>query len=90
MDIVTSQSLDKFLQLQPEKLDYVGNEIVFSQYKVLATRFCSASIGGKVGVKVEVVMQRGLLSSVLTIFLPTILVNIVGIRQFIPFNFRYF
>ena len=83
MDIVTSHSLDKFLQLQPVKLDYVGNGVVFSQYKVLATRFCSASIGGKVGIKVEVLMQRGLFSSVLTIFLPTILINVIGIRQFL-------
>ena len=78
IEIVTSHNLDMFINLTPNGLEYVGNKVVYSQYNVLGMYICSTKIGDKMGVKVDFMLQRGLMSPILTIFLPTILINIVG------------
>ena len=80
MDIVTSRNLNKFMDLQPNGLDYDGNPVVFSQYTVLGKFICSAQIGDKVGIKVDFLLQRGLMSPFLTIYMPTLLINIIGMH----------
>ena len=78
MKIVTSNNLDMFMDLQPNGLEYIGNTVVFSQYNVLGMYICSTKIDDKKGVQVDFLLQRGLMSPILTIFLPTLLINIVG------------
>ena len=83
MEIVTTYPMDMFMDLVPAELEYVGNNVVFSQYTVLGMYICPALVQGKMGVRVDFLLQRGLMSSTLTIFLPTMLVNIVGRKLYL-------
>ena len=78
MDIVLSIVQAPFAAVDVENLHYNGpTDLV--QYFIRNTSFISTKIDGEMeGVRVVVVMGRRILSSILTIYLPTVLLNIMG------------
>ena len=68
---------DEFIDLLPGNLDYLGPEDL-TIYFIKQTAIHRGSSNKKRVVYVEVTLGRRLLSTVLTVYLPTILLNIIG------------
>ena len=63
--------------LLPNEFSYTGNKDL-AEYYVLDTQMCAAVIEDKPGVKVKIFLGRRLASSILTIFVPTIILVIIS------------
>ena len=68
---------DEFIDLLPGNLEYLGPEDL-TIYFIKKTVIHRGSSNKKRVVYVEVTLGRRLLSTVLTVYLPTILLNIIG------------
>ena len=66
-----------FNELQVNKLNYLG-PMELTQYYVKSTNMTKIDYGEYTAVLVFVVLGRRFLSNFLTIYLPTILLNIIG------------
>ena len=77
IDMVIHGNIAKFINLLPGTLNYTGGAD-FSQYYVMDWRIYSATITGKRGVKVSIQLGRRLLGTILTVYVPTILLNLIG------------
>ena len=67
----------KFIDLIPGNLTYSGS-IDLAQYYVMDYETYNSDIKGKVGVKVSLTLGRRLLGTILTVYVPSILLNVVG------------
>ena len=74
--VVDEQSKD-FVDMQIEKLNFLGPKEL-TQYFVKKNTARKAQISGRKSITVEIVLGRRLLSLILTIFAPTIILNLVG------------
>ena len=77
VDMVMAGSAAKFIDLLPGNLSYSGAKEL-SQYYIMDQEIVAAEIKGKAGVKVSVILGRKLLGNILTVYVPTILLNIIG------------
>ena len=77
MDVVLHVVQAPFCSLEAEVLSYLGpTDLV--QYFIRDTSMVTTLDNGRQGVRVYVVMGRRILSSILTVYLPTVLLNIMG------------
>ena len=67
----------KFINLLPGILNYTGGSD-FAQYFVMDYDIYNSKIKDKVGVKVSLQLGRRLLGTILTLYVPTILLNVIG------------
>ena len=67
----------KFINLLPGMLKYTGGSD-FAQYYVMDYDIYSSKIKDKMGVKVSLRLGRRLLGTILTVYVPTILLNVIG------------
>ena len=89
MDVVLQVVQAPFCRLEAESLVYLGpTDLV--QYFVRNSSMVTSRVGGGQGVRVRVVLGRRILSSILTVYLPTVLLNIMGhvTVYFKPFFFE--
>ena len=77
VDLVVDGSTSKFIDLLPGKIVYSGNPDL-SQYYVMGFDIFSNKIGDKDGVRVSLTLGRRLLGTILTVYVPTILLNVIG------------
>ena len=77
IDLVVDGSTAKFIDLLPGKLVYSG-EPDLSQYYVMGFDIFSSKIKDRQGVKVSLTLGRRLLGTILTVYVPTILLNVIG------------
>ena len=77
VDMVIHGNTAKFVNLLPGSINYTGRAD-FSQYFVMGVKIYSASIADKDGVKVSIQLGRKLLGTILTVYVPTVLLNIIG------------
>ena len=68
---------DDFLDLKSGNFTYVGPTDL-TQYFIKHYDMTNEKIGGRNGVRVYIVLGRRLLSNILTVYLPTILLNLIG------------
>ncbi|XP_023340726.1 gamma-aminobutyric acid receptor subunit beta isoform X2 [Eurytemora carolleeae] len=89
VEIITKGNTDQFLNLVPDELEFRGPQEL-SQYFIRGFQQCSSTISGKNGLRIEVVLGRRLLGNALTIFLPTMLLLVIGhvTNFFKPFFFE--
>ena len=64
-----------FVRLSPEKIEYKGNRDELTEYSVDKILFCSLESGTKL--VFEVTLGRPLISSILTIYIPTLLLLVI-------------
>ena len=64
-----------FIRLNPEKIEYKGDRDELTEYHVDKLIFCSKSNGAPL--VFEVTLNRPLISSVLTIYIPTLLLLVI-------------
>ena len=64
-----------FVRLNPEKIEYKGNRDELTEYSVDKILFCSLENGTKL--VFEVTLSRPLISSILTIYIPTFLLLVI-------------
>ena len=74
LDIVPVENLKDFIQLTPDNFIYEG-PLDLTQFTVKET---GMKMGNARKLRVKVIVQRRLLSIVLTTFIPTIILNIIG------------
>ena len=89
LDVVLGVVQAPFCSLEAQSLEYLGpTDLV--QYFVRNSSMVTTEISKRQGVRVHVVLGRRILSSVLTVYLPTILLNIMGhvTAYFKPFFFE--
>ena len=90
LDIVLSVVQAPFCRVEAESLAYLGpTDLV--QYFVRNASIATTMVGdGKPGVRVQMVLGRRILSSILTVYVPTMLLNIMGhvTVYFKPFFFE--
>ena len=77
VDMVMAGSAAKFIDLLPGNLLYSGRKDL-SQYYVMDFQIKTANIKNKDGVKVSIKLGRKLLGDILTVYVPTILLNTIG------------
>ena len=77
VDLVMDDSAAKFIDLLPGKLVYSG-ESDLSQYYVMGFDIFQSKIKSKNGVRVSLTLGRRLLGNILTVYVPTLLLNIIG------------
>ena len=77
VDLVMAGSAGRFLNLLPGNLLYTGEKDL-SQYYVLDYSIVITEVKNKAGVRVTVSLGRKLLGNILTVYVPTILLNIIG------------
>lgn len=93
MVIILPGSEGDYIRLNPVNLEYIGPTDL-SQYFIKNTSISRFSMKHKnstlEGVKVDIVLGRQLLSTVLTVYVPTVLMNILGhiTNFFKPFFFE--
>jgi hypothetical protein len=89
LDFVVSVSARAFVRLEPGVLDYSG-PTELTQYFVRQFNIRVYTEGEVEGVRVFMVLGRRLLSNILTVYVPTILLNIMGhvTVYFKPFFFE--
>ena len=89
LDLILDAVSDKFCKLKVDVLDYLG-PTELAQYFVKDKRMENTNITIQEGVRVTVVLGRRLLSNVLTVYLPTVLLNTIGHATvyFKPFFFE--
>ena len=89
LDIVLSVVQAPFCRLEASSLAYLGpTDLV--QYLVRDASIATILVRGRQGVRVRLVLGRRILSSILTVYLPTVLLNIMGhvTVYFKPFFFE--
>ena len=89
MDVVLHIVQAPFCSVEAEVLDYLGpTDLV--QYFIRNMSMVTTRVGGHQGARVHVVMGRRMLSSILTVYLPTVLLNVMGhvTVYFKPFFFE--
>ena len=77
VDLVVDDNAEKFLELQSGQLIYSGGSS-FAQYYVMSYDITNNVMDGKAGVQVSITLGRRLLGVILTAYIPTILLNIIG------------
>ena len=77
LDMVIHGNTAKFINLLPGSLNYTGGSD-FAQYYVMDYNIYSSKIKDKTGVKVSLRLGRRLLGTILTVYVPTILLNVIG------------
>ena len=77
LDLVIDGNTAKFIDLLPGLLEYSGSTDL-AQYYVMDYQIYSQPIKGKGGVQVSITLGRRLLGTVLTVYVPTVLLNIIG------------
>ena len=77
VDLVIDDNAEKFLDLQSGQLVYSGGSS-FAQYFVMSYDITKRKIAGRAGVQVSLTLGRRLLGVILTAYIPTILLNIIG------------
>ena len=71
-------SLDTdFTRIVPKKLDY-NTEISLDRYFIRKFRMCNSQVGGKDAIVVEITLGRPLISNALTVFIPTITLQVIS------------
>ena len=91
-----------FVKLNPESIEYTGNKNELTEYSVDKIRFCSQGNGTKLIFEVryfasvyffwqntffEVILSRPLMSSILTIYIPTLLLLVIRYEGTIKLKF---
>ena len=71
------QVADNFNRLQVDKLRYLG-PMDLTQYYIKQTNMTKVDYGEYAAVVVFVVLGRRFLSNFLTVYLPTLLLNVIG------------
>ena len=71
----TPKHYQDFVRLHPEKIEYQGNKDELTEYTVDNIAFCSQKDGKRL--VFEVALSRPLISSVLTIYIPTSLLLVI-------------
>ena len=89
LDYVLDNTASVFVDLEMDNLDYTG-PLELTQYFVRQSLLRTYTSGERKGVRVFVVLGRRLLSNILTTYLPTLLLNIMGhiTVYFKPFFFE--
>ena len=77
IDLIMAGSAEKFIELLPGKLTFSGSKLL-SQYYVMDYEIKSGNVENIPGVKVSIILGRKLLGNILTVFTPTILLNLIG------------
>ena len=77
VDMVIHGNSAKFVNLLPGSLKYTGGAD-FTQYYVMDYDIYATEIKGKGGVKVSIQLDRRVLGTILTVYVPTILLNVIG------------
>ena len=77
LDLVIDGNTAKFIDLLPGSLAYSGSTDL-AQYYVMNYQIYSTTMKGKRGVQVSLTLGRRLLGTVLTVYVPTVLLNIIG------------
>ena len=77
VDLIIDGNTAKFIDLVPGKLLYSGSTDL-AQYYVMSYEIYSKDIKGKGGVQISITMGRRLLGTVLTVYVPTVLLNVIG------------
>ena len=76
LDLEPSEDLLNFVQLNPDQFSYTGPHLLMT-YEVKSIKM-KKIFGHKNSLQVEILIRRRLLSIILTTFVPTILLNIIG------------
>ena len=77
IDLVIPGNTAKFIDLLPGKLKYSGSKDL-AQYYIMAQDIYTTDIKGKLGVQISITLGRRLLGTILTVYVPTVLLNIIG------------
>ena len=77
VDMVMAGSAALFVDLKPGDLKYSGPKDL-SQYYVMDYKIKNAKILDGNGVQISVILGRKLLGNILTVYVPTILLNLIG------------
>ena len=77
LDFLLTETTDDFCMLQDGVLQYTG-PMELTQYFIKHFYIQKAEVDGRQGVRVFVILGRRLLSNTLTVYLPTILLNMIG------------
>ena len=77
IEMITDGVLDNYAQLVPGILDFSGRKEL-TQYYVKSFTIAKDRIQSKKGIVISVTLGRRLLGTFLTIFFPTILLNVIG------------
>ena len=75
--VTLAGNADLMMKLQPGKLNYLGPKDL-TQYFIKDSKIQNGTRSNKPVVYVEVTLGRRLLSTILTVYLPTILLNVIG------------
>ena len=77
VDLVIDGNTAKFVDLLPGNLTYSGGTDL-AQYYIMSQQIYKKLIKGKQGVQVSITLGRRLLGTMLTVYVPTVLLNIIG------------
>ena len=77
MVFVADSSAANSLEIQIDKLNFLGRREL-TQYFLKKDSIFKSMVGGRKAIYVEIVLGRRLLSIILTIFAPTVILNLVG------------
>ena len=77
IDLVIDGNTAKFIDLLPGSLAYSGSTDL-AQYYIMDQQVYPANITNKQGVQVSLTLGRRLLGTILTVYVPTVLLNIIG------------
>ena len=77
MIFVVDENSEDFLDIQIRQLNFLGPKEL-TQYFVKKDSIYKSDIDGRKAIFVEIVLGRRLLSIILTIFAPTVILNLVG------------
>ena len=89
LDLLSIKKLDDYCSLQADTFNYTG-PMELTQYFIKSFYMNNVKIRGKLGVSVFIILGRRLLSNILTIYLPTVLLNLIGhlTTHFKPYFFE--
>ena len=76
MDTVFQDNSDMYVKLVPASLEYNGN-LDLLEFTVVDFAICTGILQGKNTTRIHLILNRRLQSVFLTIFLPTLIVNII-------------
>ena len=77
VDMLMAGSAGRFIELVPGDLLFTGNKQL-SQYYVMDYIINTQNIKDKIGVRVTVTLGRKLLGNIMTVYIPTVLLNVIG------------
>ena len=89
LDFLLDVTATSFVSLDPGSLEYLG-PVELTQYFVRQAVMRPYTAGDRRGVRVFIVLGRRLLSNILTVYVPTVLLNVMGhvTVYFKPFFFE--